>query len=129
MFVVAVDLDGTIDAAPQVYAKLMQEWRGDGNTVTILTGNPTATPGYLSQLGVTSESYDQIVQLPAHTLPEEKAAWCKANDVNVVIDNKAANCMACVAAGVTVAFLPVTAETTTKIQRALLRRAQRLLDS
>lgn len=124
----AVDCDGTITNAPTAFASFMEALRGDGIVVTVLTGNKTCTPDFLESMGVPSKAYDRIVVLPDTTLPIEKAAWCVANEVLVIIDNKGDNCLSCVAAGVPLALRPVTTKTVRSRQQALLKRSHRLLD-
>lgn len=125
---VAIDLDGTIDAAPEAFGAFMRLLRGDGVNVCVLTGNPTAGQK-LAQLGLTEGvDFDELVVLPHTTLPAEKAAWCVANEVLFLIDNKSANAMSVVVAGVPLALIPVTPATVRAVQRSALKRSRRLLD-
>lgn len=128
MIHVAVDCDGTITTAPAAFAALMRVMRGEGVNVCVLTGNPTAAQA-LAEMGLSEGvDFDELVILPHTTLPDEKAAWCKANDVLMIIDNKGDNCLSCVAAGVPIALRPVTEKTVRSIQRAAIKRARRRLD-
>lgn len=128
MTIVACDLDGTIDTNPEAFGTLLRLMRGDGINVCVLTGNPTAGQK-LTQLGLAEGvDFDELVVLPHTDLPTEKAAWCVANEVLLIIDNKGDNCLSCVAGGVPLALRPVTTKTVRSIQRAALRRARRRLD-
>lgn len=119
----AVDLDGTIDTDPAAFSQLMTDWRQTGATVTVLTGNDQAD-SCLQELGVSPSSYDQVVILPDVDLPAEKAAWCTANAVTVLVDNNPSNCATAAAAGI-LAFSPTTVTTVRSAQRASLEAARK----
>ena len=108
---VAFDIDGTIDADPPVFLSLMQALRAAGSTVVITTGiaGPTVVPQditdkatYLQALGF-GQAYDQLVVLP-EPHDENKAAWLKANNADLLVDNDKENAKA--AAGVCQILVP-----------------------
>lgn len=108
---VALDLDGTIDADPAVFGSLMQALHAAGHRVVILTGGSAkkvgkdevqAKCGYLNELGV-GHCWDEIVVFgdPPH---EAKAAWCAKHAVDLLIDNSTKTAKA--AAGVCTVLVP-----------------------
>lgn len=114
---VACDLDGTLSAAPAQLGCILRALRTSGCRVVILTGTGDGTPptpqGWqdkvtkLTALGC-SDCWDDMVLFAGDptTLADEKAAWCQANGVQVLIDNTRANAKAATAAGVPLALVP-----------------------
>lgn len=126
---VAVDLDGTIDAAPAVFQSLLAGLKAAGHVITVLTGaSDKDTTGvnvkeiaankkqYLDKLGL-GEAYSQLVVLPQGKdvkatkagdldLHDLKADWLKSNNVDLFIDNDKGNARAAVKAGVTLVLVP-----------------------
>lgn len=93
---VAVDIDGTIDADPAVMLSLMQALRAAGHMVVVVTGSSetTVTPNevakkkqYLQSLGV-GKAYDQLVVFPDSDIANAKVKWLTDNKADVLIDNK-----------------------------------------
>lgn len=91
---VAVDVDNTADAAPDVFQSLLSALKAAGHTVVILTGcsSDTATQrdwdekaAYLSSLGL-GACWDELVVFssPPH---KGKAKWCAKHHVDLLIDN------------------------------------------
>ena len=108
---VAFDVDGTIDAYPEVCQSLMSALRAAGQRVVVITGCGADTPtpqdtidktGYLASLGC-ANCYDQLVVLGNPT-DELKAKWLKANNADLLIDNDKGNAKA--AAEVCPVFVP-----------------------
>lgn len=113
---VAIDVDGTLDAAPAELQTLMIALKSAGNTVSILTGmakNKVTVrdfhikADYLNRLGC-GESWDDMTVLghaggPIHVA---KAKWCVKHNVDILIDNSVANARAAVAAGVPLVLVP-----------------------
>lgn len=105
---VAVDIDGTVDAAPTIFLSLMQALRAAGHRVVVVTGSAAPTvcqqdltdkANYLQQLGL-GEAYDELVVI-ADPVAETKPQWLKDNGADLLIDNrkataKAAPCLALV---------------------------------
>lgn len=98
---VAFDIDGTIDAAPNEFQSLMSSIRASGNDVVILTGcsRETVTQDdietktqYLQSLGV-GNCYDSLVVF-SHPPAEKKAQWIKENSVDILVDNSKENARA-----------------------------------
>jgi hypothetical protein len=113
---IAVDLDGTIDAASALFQNLFSTLKAAGHTVTVLTGSSTidsvsiaGKQNYLNQLGM-GDSYSQLVLIPSDDdmdkLSQLKALWCSENGVDILIDNRKANAKAAVAAGVQLVLVP-----------------------
>ena len=94
-----VDIDGTADADPKNMASLMSSVKAAGHRISILTGGSTtktptkeevqAKADYLKSLGMGS-CWDKLVVFPDPPA-KGKAKWCKKNDVDILIDNSAAN--------------------------------------
>lgn len=96
---VAIDVDGTIDADPSTFLSLMQSLRAAGHKVAVLTG--CSTPGkptpadiaaktqYLTSLGV-GNAYD-ILKVVGDPTAEKKAKWCRKHNVALLIDNNVDN--------------------------------------
>jgi len=100
---VAVDLDGTITAAPKKFAKLLADLHDGGEKVTVLTGgNPDtdvdAKKELLEECGCDG-AYDDLVIVDQGQVAENKAEWCKENDVDVFVDNNLANAGTVLASG------------------------------
>lgn len=98
---VAVDIDGTIDAAPTIFLSLMQALRAAGHRVVVVTGSaaPAVTEqdlqdkaNYLQQLGL-AEAYDELVVV-ADPTDETKTQWLEDNGAALLVDNKKANAKA-----------------------------------
>lgn len=98
---VAVDVDGTIDAAPTTFLSLMQALRAAGHRVVVVTGcsAPTVTPQdledkatYLQNLGL-GEAYDELVVI-ADPVVDAKVQWLKDNEADLLIDNRKATAKA-----------------------------------
>lgn len=120
---VAIDVDGTLDAAPVELQTLMIALKAAGNTVSILTGmakeHITAEDfqikvNYLNSLGC-GESWDDMTVLghaggPIHV---DKARWCKENNVKILIDNSIKNAKAAAKAGVPLVLVPWASRTKT----------------
>lgn len=96
---VAVDVDGTADAAPTIFLSLMQALRAAGHRVVVVTGSSASTvtqdeleakATYLQNLGL-GEAYDELVVI-ADPAPEDKAQWLKDNGADLLIDNRKATC-------------------------------------
>ena len=126
---VAVDLDGTLDSAPDLFLSLLSALKTSGHVITILTGaSDKDTTGvnvkeiaaqkkqYLNKLGL-SEVYNQLVVLPQAgdiqatksgdmDLHDLKADWLKENHVDLFIDNDKGNAKAAVKAGVRLVLVP-----------------------
>jgi len=117
---VALDLDGSIDAAPRQFQSLMSSLQAAGHTVTVVTGvsDTEVTPqdfvnkaNYLNQLGC-GQCYDDLVVLAAHPagevddLHDRKAQWLTDNHVHVFVDNSRQNAKSAVAAGVPLVLVP-----------------------
>jgi hypothetical protein len=96
---VAIDLDGTIDSAPEVWSVILMALRTSNIQVAIVTGwdDDTVPPEamlakitYLNKIGVGQECYDELVVVP-HPLHEYKAQWLADHNAAVLIDNKVEN--------------------------------------
>lgn len=103
---VALDLNGTIDAAPREFQSLMSMLRSCGASIAVVTGNDgppkpedyTEKEQYLASLGC-GECYDDLVLLDGtsdENLAEAKAQWCAHHGVDVLVDNKKANAKAAI---------------------------------
>lgn len=108
---VAVDVDGTIDADPATFGSLMQALTAAGHRVAVLTGasgkkvtpdEVAAKADYLNELGV-GHCYDRLVVFgdPPH---KAKAKWCRKHGVSLLIDNSTKT--APLAAKVTTVLVP-----------------------
>ena len=95
---VAVDCDGTADAAPTIFLSLMQALRAAGHRVVVITGDSATIvtqqsledkATYLQGLGL-GDAYDELVVIadPPH---EAKAQWLKDNGADLLIDNDRQN--------------------------------------
>lgn len=95
---IAVDINGTIDAAPAVFESLLSALRAAGHQVVILTGcsAPKPTKQDVAEKAQLLESlgcgacYDKLVVFgdPPH---KGKAKWCKKHNVDCLIDNSVKN--------------------------------------
>lgn len=113
---IAVDIDGTIDATPDEMRTLMGSLMAAGHVVVVLTGiaDDIATQSdfdhkanYLRSLGC-GAVWDKMVVLP-HARGEidlMKAQWCKDNGVDIFIDNDKANARAAIDAGIPLVLVP-----------------------
>lgn len=114
---VAVDIDGTIDAAPRQLQSIMSALRACGHTIIVVTGSQQAPvtetdwsqkANYLNQLGC-GACWDELVVLANPSgadLPDMKSQWLADNQVDVFIDNNVANCKAATAAGIPLVLCP-----------------------
>lgn len=109
---VAVDLDGTIDAAPAELRSTMTALRAAGHLVIVCTGGQGDTPeelqscaeakrDYMATLGVVlGTAYDElvVVQHPDTAAPgdyaEAKATYLEQRGCDVLIDNDKGNAKA-----------------------------------
>jgi hypothetical protein len=97
---VAIDLDKTWSAAPDLFNFLGKAIRAAGGKVTILSGNPDAKSD-IKKLGIKGKAYDEAVTVTgASDGPDQddfgaaKEAWLAENDGDFLIDNSAENCIA-----------------------------------
>ena len=101
---VVVDLDGTIDAAPNQMQELLTALKAAGHRITVLTGSSDPNVGpqdfaeksqYLASLGC-GNCWDDMTVLGAQDdeLSQAKADYCKSNGVDIVIDNDKTNAAA-----------------------------------
>jgi hypothetical protein len=97
---VAVDVDGTIDAAPVETQSMCAALKAAGHTVYVITGieedfvtqqDVTDKQGYLKSLGFTA--YDSIYVCP-QPHDTNKAQLIKDLDVSMLFDNDKDNCKA-----------------------------------
>lgn len=92
---VAIDLDGTADAAPHVYRKLMEALRVNGHRVAVLTGGPgVLTPQvraekeqYMTHLGL-GDCYDQLEVFSNAGISAAKDRWLRREGADLLIDNR-----------------------------------------
>ena len=114
---VAVDLDGTISAAPVQMGAILRALRSAGCRVVVLTGvddgSSSDQAGWdakrakLDAAGC-PDCWDELVLIGAQepALADAKAAWCAANGAAVLIDNDKGNARASTAAGVPLVLVP-----------------------
>lgn len=125
MTAIAIDYNGTISEDPATYGKMMAAWKIDPHvTVYIVTGTQTLSRTALLDAGIGPDVYTEIVILPKGHLAAEKAVWLSEHTVDIFFDNSLANCQAATAAGVKLAFVPVTVRET---QRSAVKNARDLL--
>lgn len=98
MIRVAVDLDGTADADPEMFRKLMTALRKRGDKVVILTGchhfpvteaDKAEKKADLERLGL-GDCYDKLHVYP-NPPGNAKAAYCEKHNVALLIDNSLSN--------------------------------------
>jgi hypothetical protein len=108
---VAIDLDGTITAAPAQARQLLLDVMAGGGHVTVLTGiddgsSPNqagwdAKAAKLSAIGCADCWHDMVlIGAQEPELAAAKADWCRSHGVSVFVDNTKANTKAAAAAGV-----------------------------
>lgn len=103
---IAIDVDGTIDAFPFLFQHLIAGWTASADHVFILTGigsdtvtddDHAAKVGYLTSLGISPESYYQLVVVPTSEdayHATNKANFIRDNKIDLLIDNNVDNCKA-----------------------------------
>ena len=114
MAVYMFDIDGTIDADPHHFCRIMCALKAQGgNTIHVVSGsgnNPDSgntwqeKANYLSSLGVT-ECWDTLTVVSGD-VPTAKAKFCSDNGVSVAFDNSKANAKAILAAGTPLVLVP-----------------------
>ena len=90
-----MDYDGTIDAAPEMFANLMRALKAGGARVTVLTANPDAGK-LLAGLGM-ADTYDAIVHVDGTShdeIAEAKRAYCASAGVDFLVDDTSQNVVA-----------------------------------
>lgn len=112
---IAVDVDGTLSAAPDQMQDICSALKACGHRISVLTGvssNPVTQQdfdekaNFLNQLGL-GESYDDMTVISNKgNLAKAKAQFCVDNDIDVLIDNSRANCQQAVAMGVPLVLCP-----------------------
>jgi hypothetical protein len=114
---VALDIDGTIAAAPQQMQELASSLQAAGHRVSVLTGcasDPLTQQdwddkaNYLNSLGCGS-CYDDLTVISHGVkggLAQAKAQWCASTGVDVLMDNSKDNAKAAAAAGVPLVLVP-----------------------
>lgn len=103
---VAVDIDGTVDADPPMFLSLMSSLQAAGHTVIVVTGSQGVSQdeletdavekvGYLKSIGLDA-CYSEMVVLQADDdgLPDEKARYLDERGCDLLIDNSKANAKA-----------------------------------
>lgn len=110
---IAVDIDGTVDAAPHQFERLLSALRAAGHYVIMLSGSGNHPPSgnsyktkcnYLSGLGL-AECWDELV-IVTGDVAQLKAQWCQDNNIHVLIDNSKSNAEAASKAGVALVLVP-----------------------
>jgi hypothetical protein len=112
---VAVDLDGTIDAFPRELQSMMSALRAAGHEVEVVSGANTDTvtqsdvdakAELLASLGC-GECYDRLVVLPGpeSAVAERKTAYLRSVNASMLIDNRKENVKSATDAGI-LALLP-----------------------
>jgi hypothetical protein len=103
---IAIDIDGTIDAFSILFQHLIAGWTAAADHVYIVTGvsasevtdaDHSAKVGYLTSLGISPESYYQLVVVPTkdgEDHAQAKADYIAANHIDLLIDNNVDNCKA-----------------------------------
>jgi hypothetical protein len=110
---IAVDIDGTIDAFPGEFQTILSCLRASGHYVVIISGgdsdpvDQTQLDGRVQQLTALglADAYDEIVLVP-QPHDEAKATFCKARQVDVLFDNSKKNAKAYAATCNGPAFVP-----------------------
>lgn len=104
----ALDLDGTISAAPELFAAMGAAMVKDGHTVTVLTGalldfpdSARTTEGRLAQLkalglerGIHFSDVFVCVAASGGEVARAKRAWCLTYGVDLLIDDEPLYCQA-----------------------------------
>jgi hypothetical protein len=91
----ALDVDGTINAAPAMFATLMRSLKAGGAQVTVLTANKDAGK-ILASLGM-ADCYDAIVHVDGEGLDEiaeAKRSYCQSAGVDLCVDDTSQNVVA-----------------------------------
>lgn len=111
----AVDIDGTISAAPDQMQDMLSALKACGHRISVLTGcssEPVTQQdfddkaNFLNKLGF-GESYDDMTVISNKgNLAKAKAQWCFDNSVDVLIDNNQSNCQQAVKTGIPLALCP-----------------------
>ena len=113
----AMDIDGSIAAAPQQMQELASSLMAAGHRVSVVTGTGDDTvtqqewdakANYLNSLGM-GQSYGTLTVISNSVsggLPAAKAQWCVDNGVDCLIDNSKENAKAAVDAGVDLVMVP-----------------------
>lgn len=115
--VAVFDLDGTISAAPLQMCALMSGLRSQGWRVAVLTGtgdgiaaDPAGLKAKEAKLRAfgCEDCWDELVLFDATNaaLAKQKAAWCAAHGVQIMVDNTRRNTKAATKVGVAVALVP-----------------------
>ena len=113
MAVYMFDIDGTIDANPHHFCRIMCALKAQGDHVSVVSGSGNNPPSgntfqdkcnYLCSLGVT-ECWDDLTVISGD-IPAGKAKWAQENGCSVAFDNSKANAKALLAAGVPLVLVP-----------------------
>ena len=102
---IGIDIDGTIDAFPNLFQHLIAGWKANADHVYVITGitADVATDddhankvGYLTALGIPPEMYYQLVVIPHSQgyVADAKAQYIQDNHIDLLIDNNVENCKA-----------------------------------
>ena len=112
---IAVDLDGTLSAAPVEMQDVLSALKACGHRISVLTGTSSdpvtqqdfdEKANFLNKLGL-GESYDDMTVISnSGNLAQMKAQICVDEKVDVFIDNSRANADAAVSAGVPLVLVP-----------------------
>jgi len=111
---VAVDIDGAIDAYPRELQSLMSALMAAGHRVHILTatsGDEATEHGaqtkvnYLNNLGM-GECWHRLVEVDSDDVPTAKVNYMTDAGADVFIDNDEANCAAAAKAGIPLVLMP-----------------------
>ena len=115
MLKVALDVEGTIDAAPAVFASWLNAMKGSCETY-VVTGmggqgdaaNYAGVAAYLSALGVGPELYEgiAIISGDAKEKAQAKASWLFDHGTDIFIDNDKGNAQAAIEAGIPLVLVP-----------------------
>jgi hypothetical protein len=92
------DIDGTITAAPEVFAAIMRALRRDGHIVHVITGQTTpVTPEdtharikQLESLGIGTDCYSRLHLSGPPDWVTDKAGYCRDVPMDFVFENDAA---------------------------------------
>lgn len=112
---IAVDIDGTLSAAPQQFQDILSALKACGHRISVLTGvssNPVTQQdfdekaNFLNQLGM-GQSYDDMTVISNKgNLAKAKAQWCADNSIDVLIDNSRENCTQATSIGIPLVLCP-----------------------